>query len=344
MKVNSNRDISFKSIYTNKALKKGLEFAEENGALFAATTTLCLSAFARPAAIWLAPHTDKENKKVACAKSISSSLAGYILMLGLSNPVAKAIKKIDKDPQKFLKSETIKNMKADSQSLLESKSYILATQLFKLGLGVVVAAPKAILTCAGMPFIMQKIFHKPKPQTAKESRELTFKGKNPDKLAENIGKVIDNPRMQKFSDKFKNSNFAMHIIALIDALNTVVFIHMINRSKGIEEKRKKPLNYNAAFSTGLSIISGYIADKLLEKPTEKFIANFKKANQGMPNLEKQVEGIKIAKPILLVGGIYYIIIPFISTFLADRAEHSEKFDRLMHKKAVTNENNGINRK
>ena len=108
--------------------------------------------------------------------------------------------------------------------------------------------------------------------------------------------------------------------------------------------KEKPLNYNAAFSTGLSIISGYIADKLLEKPTEKFIANFKKANQGMPNLEKQVEGIKIAKPILLVGGIYYIIIPFISTFLADRAEHSEKFDRLMHKKAVTNENNGINRK
>ena len=88
----------------------GFEFAEENGALFAATTTLCLSAFARPAAIWLAPHTDKENKKVACAKSISSSLAGYILMLGLSNPVAKAIKKIDKEPQKFLKSETIKNM------------------------------------------------------------------------------------------------------------------------------------------------------------------------------------------------------------------------------------------
>lgn len=29
MKVNSNRDISFKSIYTNKALKKGLEFAAQ---------------------------------------------------------------------------------------------------------------------------------------------------------------------------------------------------------------------------------------------------------------------------------------------------------------------------
>ena len=66
MKVNSNRDISFKSIYTNKALKKGLEFAAQDGAMFSATTILALSMLARPAAIALAPHTDKENKKVAC--------------------------------------------------------------------------------------------------------------------------------------------------------------------------------------------------------------------------------------------------------------------------------------
>ena len=43
MKVNSNRDISFKSIYTNKALKKGLEFAAQDGAMFSATTILALS-------------------------------------------------------------------------------------------------------------------------------------------------------------------------------------------------------------------------------------------------------------------------------------------------------------
>ena len=328
MKVNSNRDISFTSIYTNKALKRGLEFAEENGALFAATTTLGLSAFARPAAIWLAPHTDKENKKVACAKSLSSSLAGYILMLGLSNPVSKAIKKIDKNPDKYLKPQTIKKMQLGAETLKQSKSYILATQMFKLGLGIVVAAPKAILTCAGMPFIMHKIFHK--PEQKKEEKGLIFKGKNTDRLAEKIGKVIDSPAMQKFSEKFKNSNFAMHIIAATDILNTAVFIHEINRSNKIEERRKKAVNYNAGISTGMSVASGYVADKLLDKPTERFIQKFRIANKGMPNVEKQIEGIKIAKPILLVGGIYYIVIPFISTFLADRAEHSEKLDRLIH--------------
>ena len=70
----------------------------------------------------------------------------------------------------------------------------------------------------------------------------------------------------------------------------------------------------------MSIASSYLIDKLLAKPTEKFIQNFKKANKGLPNLEKQVEGIKIAKPILIMAGIYYAIIPLISTYLADRIE------------------------
>ena len=200
MKVNSNRDISFKSFYTNKALKKGLEFAADNGALFAATTTLGLSAFARPISIWLAPHTDKENKKVACAKSISSSAAGYLLTLGVSTPFTDAISKIDKQPEKFLKPETVKTLKNGCEKLYQSKSYAFSTQLFKLGLGLIVAVPKAILTCAGMPFVLQYIFHKSKQKNLQSSEEKTFsfKGKNNEKLAGGIGKILDTKKMQKF--------------------------------------------------------------------------------------------------------------------------------------------------
>lgn len=326
MKVNSIRDISFKSIYTNNALKRGLEFAADNGALFAATTTLLLSAGARPAAIWLAPHTDKENKKVACAKSISSSGAGYLLTLGVSSPFTNAIKKIDENPQNYLKPSTIKFLKNGNEKLYQSKSYTLATQLFKLGLGLIVAMPKAILTCAGMPFVMQKVFHKPKPEKKQQNENPSFKGKSGEKLAQGVGKILDTKCMQKFSDRFKDSNFPMHIVAATDALTTATFIHETNRSEKIEERRKKALIYNAGISTGLSIISSYILDKLTEKPTQKFIEKFKKVNINDKNLDKQVEGIKIAKPILLVGCVYYMLIPFISTFLADIADHNPKLD------------------
>lgn len=333
MKVNSDRAISFKGFYNNKVLKKGLEFASDNGALFAATTTLILSAVVRPASIWLAPHTDKENKKFACAKSISSSGAGFLLTLALSLPLSKAIRRIDKNPKKYLKPETIKNLRDKNEPLENSKGYTFATQLFKLGVGLVVAAPKAVLTCAGMPFIMHRLFHKPKLQPAKPD-DLSFKGKGEEKLARGVGRILDKKGMQKFSNRYKDSNFPMHIIAGTDIINTGAFIHETYRSEKIDENRKKALIYNAGISTALSIISGYIFDTLLDKPAEKLIENFKKANRGQPNLEKQVEGIKIAKPILIVGGIYYMLIPFISTFLADIADHNPKLD-IPHKKKLS---------
>ena len=315
MKVNSN--ITFQGLYTNKTFKTGLEFAAENGALFSAATIFGCSVGVRPLSIWMTPHVDKENKKVLCAKSIASSLAGYLMMFGISKPVANSIKKIDKNPQKYLSSKTIQNLKEKNETLQYSKTYTFATQMFKLGLGVVTAIPKALLTVAGLPVIMKKAF----PHKQETNRQnINFKGKK-DGLAKNIAKVINQDGMQKFSKKYKDSNFPMHIVALTDVLTTATFIHETNRSKKIEEKRKKTLAYNAAISTGLSILSGYIIDKLLDKPTEKFIQNFRKANKGLPNVEKQVEGIRIAKPILIMAGIYYTLIPFMSAFLSEKAEH-----------------------
>lgn len=315
MKVNSN--ITFQGLYTNKTFKKGLEFAAENGALFSAATIFGCSVGVRPLSIWMTPQVDKENKKVLCAKSIASSFAGYLMMFGISKPVANSIKKIDKNPEKYLSSKTVQNLKEESKTLQYSKAYIFATQMFKLGLGVATAVPKALLTVAGLPVVMKKVF--PQEQE-KHQQNISFKGKK-DGLAKNIAKVINQDGMQNFSKKYKDSNFPMHIVALTDILTTATFIHETNRGKKIKEERKKTLAYNAAISTGLSILSSYVVDKLLDKPTEKFIENFKKANKGLPNVEKQVEGIRIAKPILIMAGIYYTLIPFLSAFLSEKAEH-----------------------
>ena len=51
---------------------------------------------------------------------------------------------------------------------------------------------------------------------------------------------------------------------------------------------------------------------------EKFIKKFSEVNKNSPKLAKYIEGIKIVKPALIMGGIYYLAIPFISTFWAER--------------------------
>lgn len=316
------------AIYNSKLFKKGLEFASDNGALFAAGTSLALSTIARPIAILSTPNTDKENKKYACAKSFSSSAIGYLLMFFASKPMAKAVKNIDENPSKYLKQTTIENLKQSGKSLAHSKKYQFASQLFKLGLGFVIAVPKSVMTCALIPPIMAGLFKKKPEQTQNQNdKNISFgslhtKGINP--LSKGIGKLIDTKFIQKMSDKFHNTNFEQHIISLTDILATGAFIQQTAKNKKIEDSRKKTLMYNAGISTGLCIAGGYALNRILKNPADKFIENFSKINKNDAKLDKYIEGIRVAKPVLILGGIYYIIIPVLSTFFAERVDSRVK--------------------
>ena len=315
-----NSKPSFQGIYNSRVLKKGLLLAANKGTLFSAGVSLAMSTVARPIAILATPKADKENKQYACAKSLSSSLINFGVMLLASAPVANAMAKIDKNPQKYLKEATIKTLKGAETTLTHSKKYSFASQLFKLGLGFVIAAPKSVLSSNLIPPIMKKMFPTREDNNVK-SKDISFTGIHPtETLAKGFGKIMDTKLVQNMSEKFQNSKFPLHIMNLTDTLATATFIATTNKNKNISENRKKPLIYNAAISTGLSIVGGYTLDKGLEKPTEKFIRKFVEANKNSPNLHKYIEGIHIAKAALLLGGIYYVIIPVISTFISDRLD------------------------
>ncbi len=315
-------------IYTNKFFKKGLEFAAKKGALFTTTASLVLSTAARPAAILAAPDTDRENKKFACAKSIASSAAGFLLMLSVSNPVTKAVKNIDREPFRYLKKKTIDNLKQPGTLLKNSGKYTFVTQLFTLGLGVIMAVPKSALTCALIPPMMSKFFKKDKKNNvSKSNKNVTFSGgcqNGSEKLSKIFGEIINTRVVQKLADKFHTKNYEMHIISLTDMLATGAFIRQTAKSKKIKEERKKALMYNAGISTALCIGGSYALNSISKKSTDKFIQKFTQANINDPKLATYIEGIRIAKPALIMGGLYYIVIPLISTFLADRFDPNVK--------------------
>lgn len=330
-KYNPQIKPSFKGIYNNKHVLKSLKFAAENSALFSATVGAALSVVARPIAILSTPKTDERNKKFACAKSLSSSVTGYLIMAAASMPVANAVKKIDDNPQKFLKTSTIKNLQNGAESLVKSKSYMHASQLFKLGLGLVIAAPKSILTCFLIPPVMKLFFPEKKQEVKRPVRKnasvISFKGaysKATTQIAKGIGKIINVPIVQKFSKKVADTNFSQHIMSLTDVVLTWTFVNQTKKNKKIEESRKKPLIHNSLISTGMCVLGGYAINAVLKKPTERFVEKFKAVNKDLPELEKYVHGIDVAKPALILGGIYYIIIPIISTFLADRTSVEKK--------------------
>lgn len=324
MKVNSynKNNISFNGFWNSKVVKKGLEFASDNGALFAASTTLALSAGIRPLAILATPKTDEKNKKIACAKSIISGLLEFALTLAISAPIAKAFKTIDTNPNKYLKKESIEILKNGANSLKESKAYSLATQLFKLGLGFAVVLPKAILTSLGIPVILDNLLSSQKnTENIKENssnNEINFQGKNNDKLAKELGKILDSKKLQKFANKYQDSNFPMHIFALKDVLATGAFVYQAGLNKKINDEQKPFLIKNSLISTALSIISSYTIDKITEKPAQKLVDKIISQNKNDLKLAKYIEGFKIIKPIFILAVVYYTIIPILSTYIAER--------------------------
>lgn len=144
MQVNKiSRDNSnFTGLLNNKILLKGLEKVSEHGTSFAAGTSLAMSLTVRPFAIHSTPDVEKENKQYAIANSIGSGIIKFGIVEAVALPIENAVKNIDKNPEKYLKSKTIKNLQETSKKLVESKSYKLSTQIMKLSTGFITAIPK----------------------------------------------------------------------------------------------------------------------------------------------------------------------------------------------------------
>ncbi len=300
------------NFYKNKTLLKGVKFASEKSAIFTSGTSLLFASTLRPLSTALTPKTPKEDKKISFIKSMSSALSGFAFMFVASNPFAKAIKSIDKNPQNYLTKETINNLSQGVDNIANSKSYKFLTQLFKLGLTFLLAYPKAIVNNAIIP----KIANKDK----KENEPISFTSK----LENIIAGTINNKTMQSIAKKAQNTKYTTHLIALGDIFSTFAFINTTSKNKKLNKHQKNILNYNALSSTALCLIFGYGADKLTDKSMDKFIKNIENANKNSPDIAKYAEGVKIAKSSLIFGLIYYCAIPMISTFISSKLATNDK--------------------
>lgn len=238
MQVNKiSRDNSnFTGLLNNKILLKGLEKVSEHGTSFAAGTSLAMSLTVRPFAIHSTPDVEKENKQYAIANSIGSGIIKFGIVEAVALPIENAVKNIDKNPEKYLKSKTIKNLQETSKKLVESKSYKLSTQIMKLSTGFITAIPKSMLTIALIPVIMDKLFNirknDKKQKFETQNKDIHFTGSINENISKGIGKLIDNIKFQNFVKKHKqeDKNIAKHITAATDILLTSSFAYQTNKS------------------------------------------------------------------------------------------------------------------
>lgn len=329
----SRNNTSFTGLLNSKVVLKGLEKISDHGTSFAAGTSLALSLTVRPLAIWSTPDTEKENKQYAISNSICSGLVKFGMVEAVALPLENAVKKIDENPARVLNSQTIRSLKGTSGRLVESGAYKFATQLVKLGGGVITAIPKSVLTVAFIPIIMDKIFNIKKPDklatkqktslNKEPNKNVAFGANLTDNISRKIGKLFENKYFQNFVKKHEHDekNIAKHITALTDILLTGTSAFMTSKSKDIKENRKKALIYNNIISTAITLGFGYGIDNIIKGKTNKFIENFAKINKGDPKLHKYIEGINILRPALIFAGIYYGVLPIFSTYIAEKVDN-----------------------
>ena len=329
---------SFKGGMNNKLLLKSLEKISEHGTTFSAGVSFIMPLTIRPLAILSTPNVEKENKQYACANSICSGLIKFGMLSAVALPIENAVKKIDKNPEKYLKPQTLRTLNHHNKKIIESQSYRLGTQIMKLGTGFITAIPKSMLTIALIPIIMDKLFshkfsakvyNRDEKHNKINSSKISFKAQITDKIAKGLGKILDNTRYQKFITKHQNEekNIAKHLSAGTDILLTSSFAVQTAKTDKIKENRKRALIYNNILATGITLSGGYSVDKIIRKKTEPFIKKFSEIHKNDPKLQKYIQGINIARPALIFAGIYYCILPVFSTYFAEKIDKFARNDK-----------------
>jgi len=158
--------VSFGGLSSSKVFKTILEKSADNGALCSAAAMLLACGVLRPASIMASQNVELENRKIAATKSIASGIIGFALMFLVSKPIAHAVKKINKNPEKYLNEDTRKNLIGSltptAKQLENAKAYNIATRFFKMSADMIVAAPKGSLTILLIPPLLNLIFKKQK--------------------------------------------------------------------------------------------------------------------------------------------------------------------------------------
>lgn len=159
----------FSSLYKSKGFEAFTEMACDTQPVFSAAIALLLTCILRPISIMGLPgEKNKDDKKYAAAHSMASGIMGYGLSTIIFSPISAAIKKIGKNPEKYMGNSAEYLGNKASKSFQGTKEFKMASSLMKMGTEALIAAPRAIVTVALIPPILKYVFGWEKKSSSKE--------------------------------------------------------------------------------------------------------------------------------------------------------------------------------
>lgn len=164
-----------RKIYTSSQVKRFLEKAADSQLVFSALFALILTCTLRPLAIVALPgqKKNKDDKKYAAAHSMASGIIQYVITLVICSPIATALKKLGKNPTKFLDKDKSKHLGDITSDLFRaSKDFNSAKKIINMVPDIILVIPKAILTVAMIPPILKYVFKLEKKKKGQNNKPI----------------------------------------------------------------------------------------------------------------------------------------------------------------------------
>lgn len=305
----------------NKYFNKFLDILSDNTLVADALIALFLTAIVRPASIYAIPTKDPVEKKknnYQVAHSASTGILGLATTLAVAEPIKRAVKKILKNPEKYVKGDTsfIKN---NERVFKETAGRLHQPIFLPLRAAATIAIVKPVLEFFGLSKSGKSVSKADKAKidysfmNLKGNESKSFKGfdkiatagakSNPsfkgagavvtEGLAKGIGKIAGTNKFKQFIEWFKDKKqWFPHLIAAESLWLSGFYMEETARSKTIEKDQKLPMILNQGITALLCTWGAYKLDGVINNKLGKYKETYQRMNPELvrkSNIAKYLE-------------------------------------------------------
>ena len=281
--------LSFKGGKYDKVLSSDkfanfLTYVQDHNLSANALVALVLAGMVRPTLTMAIPGMkDKKDKIYSAGQAISTGFLGYVVTMGLTKPLDDAMKKFQKDPEKysgkvFAKiNKEIKELevsKKDAKKLEDLKKQKKTMELLVKNIPEwAICVPRAMLTIALIPLILKYVFGLEKKKKV-----------NAQQQAQQAQQAQQNQQVQQQKSKEQeqtvtaNKEVQSDFNNLKSGMNMASFVSMKGNAKNVSFGANTEAVVNTVVNSGKKSSLAGIYDKFTDKIAEHFTARITNSN------------------------------------------------------------------
>lgn len=141
-----------------------------------------------------------------------------------------------------------------------------------------------------------------------------------DGIARGIARIFESPLLGNIVNNIKDSKMIItHLMVAESALTSALYVRQTLNNKKLDKQHRNTLAINQGLVFGVSTALTYTLDKSIAKWADRMACRFKAVNPMLDakKLDKCLDGLQVAKSLVIIGFIYRYFSPVVVTPIAN---------------------------